>query len=92
MPEKIIEFIESLVELKIYRGRNEAIRTALRNFVEKESNFLSNLNVTIEKIHYLHKKYIELDTRLRESIITTTHEKTRESIISTAKKFGLKQH
>lgn len=86
MPEKILEFIENLIEIKLYPSRNEALRVALRNFVEKESAFLSNLNADMEKLHYLHKKYIDLDNRLKDSILTTRHRATRECIISTAKK------
>ena len=86
MPEKILAFIEDLIDIKLYPSRNEAIRMALRNFVEKESIFLSNLNLDMEKLHYLHQKYVELDNRLKDSILTTRHRKTRESIISTAKK------
>lgn len=62
---KLIEFIDKLVELEIYPSRNEAIRTAIRDFIAKESQFLSNFQDDYLKLKEIHKKYLEFKEDLR---------------------------
>jgi len=87
--EKFLEFIDKLVELEIYPNRSEAIRSALKEFVNKESQFIQNLNSDMIKLKNIHRKYVEfkdeaLSKLLRgsEDILTDRHEKRTHSIIS----------
>ena len=59
VPETILKYIESLVELQIYPNRNEVIRVALKEFISKESLFIQNLNIDHVKLQDIQKKYIE---------------------------------
>lgn len=59
VPETILEYIESLVKLKLYPNRNEVIRVALKEFISKESLFIQNLNIDHVKLQNIQKKYIE---------------------------------
>lgn len=78
--EKFDEFLNKLVELGIYPSRNEAIRTAIKDFISKESAFIQNLNNDVIKLKEIHKKYIEFkDGFLNELGISTR----KDSIFST---------
>jgi len=68
VPEKILDFIQKLVDLNIYASRNEAIREALKAFVENQSKFLSNFNSDILKLNELHRKYTEFNEELKEKL------------------------
>lgn len=63
--EKLIEFIDKEVELGLYPSRNEAIRTAIKNFIANESQFLSNFNSDIVKLNDLHRKYVEFNEDIK---------------------------
>jgi len=73
VPEKILDFYDKLVELKLYPSRNEAMRYGLKDFVAKESAFISSLDNNIDKLHILHKKYVEFTEKLQntETYIST---------------------
>ena len=44
LPETYLEAIQTLNDLGIYPSRSEAIRRALRNFLEDELHFYEDLN------------------------------------------------
>lgn len=87
LPEALIEFLDKLVELKVYASRNEAIRSAVKDFVAKESNFIQNLNSDMVKLREIHRKYVEFkeDALFKLGIFTDKHEKTTDSTISIGK-------
>ena len=66
--EKIVEFLDKVVDLKFYPSRNEAIRTALKQFIATESKFLSDYNTDIVKLNTLHKKYVEFNEELKQKL------------------------
>lgn len=84
---KFVEFIDKLVELEIYTSRNEAIRSAVKDFIAKESNFLQNLDSDMIKLKEIHRKYVEFkeDALFKLGILTDGHKAMRESSISTGK-------
>lgn len=51
LPEKYLEAIQSLQDLGLYPSRSEAIRTALREFLDDELKMFNNLETnTFKKI------------------------------------------
>jgi len=81
LQEKFVEFLDKLVELELYPSRNEAIRLAVKDFIAKESIFLSNLNSDTKKLSDLHRKFVDFDRELKEELFPAYIPK-RESNIS----------
>lgn len=50
LPEIYDENIQKLIQMKITPSRSEAIRTALREYLQREFNYLKLLNYFKEKI------------------------------------------
>lgn len=82
--EKFIEFIDKLVKIGIYSSRAEAVRSALKDFITKESQFLSTFNSDIIKVNDLHKKYSEFTEEIKRELYPA-YNHNRETLISTVK-------
>jgi Arc/MetJ-type ribon-helix-helix transcriptional regulator len=70
----------------VFPSRAEAIRSALRDFVQKESQFLQSINADMKKLNYLNRKYLHFDASVKSDLYQTDNKKEeRESFISTPK-------
>jgi len=45
LPERYVEAIQVLKDLKLYPSRSEALRIALRDFLAKEVNFVQEIEL-----------------------------------------------
>ena len=66
LPDKEVDFIDNLIELDFYQNRAEIIRQALKDWIQKESHFLSTFNSDTKKLKDLHRKFREFDFSLKE--------------------------
>ncbi|MBA7492423.1 hypothetical protein ES702_02973 [subsurface metagenome] len=78
--EKFIEFLDKEVELGLYPSRNEIIRIAIKDWIQKESIFLSNFNSDTKKLSELHRKFVEFNNSLKEQLFPIYSLKHRPSL------------
>jgi len=68
IPESLLEWVDKVVDMKIYGSRGEIMRMALKEFISKESSFIQTLKLDLEKLNDVHKKYIEFKDQVLEQI------------------------
>lgn len=78
--EKLINFIDNLVEMELYPSRSEIMRSALKDWIQKESVFLSNFNSDTKKLTELHRKFTDFNEQLKEQLFPAYYNQ-RESPI-----------
>jgi len=88
IPEKFIEYIDKLIKLGICPSRSEAIRSAIEDWIIKQSEFLSTFNSDVKKLSDLHRKYVEFQEKFKQDLLNNY----TESSFSTPKFKSLQEN